>query len=338
MRFLITGHTGFKGAWLSLMLKKMGHEVSGLSLDPVAGSLYSLFDASSLYSHSLIGDIRSMHKVRQAMQIVNPQVVVHLAAQALVRESYRDPVNTYETNVNGTQVILKCLSELEHPPLALMITTDKVYANDGRRSGYKEDDELGGKDPYSSSKAIADLLIQAWQTMNPNLNIDIARAGNVIGGGDVSKERLLPDLIRAMIEGKPVELRNPSAIRPWQHVLDCLAGYLKLIDFMVQHHGTVGAWNFGPIPADIRTVSDVAEKVADAWGSKTTWLHSAEPAMPEAETLLLDSSKARSNLTWNDKLDFDASVEWTVNWHQRVNSGVSVRQAMEDDVDRFLQL
>jgi len=338
MRFLITGHTGFKGAWLSLMLKKMGHEVSGLSLDPVPGSLYELFDASSLYSHSLIGDIRSMHEVRQAMQIVNPQVVVHLAAQALVRESYRDPVNTYETNVNGTQVILKSFSELEHPPLALMITTDKVYANDGRRSGYKEDDELGGKDPYSSSKAIADLLIQAWQTMNPNLNIGIARAGNVIGGGDVSKERLLPDLIRAMIEGKPVELRNPSAIRPWQHVLDCLAGYLKLIDFMAQHDGSVGAWNFGPNPADIRTVSDVAEKVADVWGSKTSWLHSAELAMPEAETLLLDSSKTRANLTWNDKLDFDASVEWTVNWHQRVNSGVSVRQAMEDDIDRFLQL
>jgi len=338
MRFLITGHTGFKGAWLSLMLKRMGHEVSGLSLDPVPGSLYDLFDAPSVYNHTLIGDIRSIYEVRRAMQVVNPHVVVHLAAQALVRESYRDPISTYETNVHGTHVILKSLSELEHPPLALMITTDKVYANDSRRSGYKEDDELGGKDPYSSSKAVADLLIQAWQTTNPNLSIGIARAGNVIGGGDVSKERLLPDLIRAMIEGKQVELRNPAAIRPWQHVLDCLAGYFKLINFMAQHHGAVGAWNFGPNPADVRTVSDVAEKVINVWGSNTTWLHSAEQAMPEAETLLLDSNKARTSLAWIDKLDFDASVEWTVNWHQRVSSGVSVRQAMEEDIERFLQL
>lgn len=338
MRFLITGHTGFKGAWLSLMLKKLGHEVSGLSLEPVPGSLFEFFDASSIFTHTLIGDIRSAHEVREALQVVKPQLIVHLAAQALVRESYRDPAFTFETNVNGTHVLLKSLAALENPPLTLMITTDKVYANDGRRSGYKEDDELGGKDPYSSSKAVADLLIQAWQSINPNLSLGIARAGNVIGGGDVSKERLLPDLIRSMNEGKPVVLRNPSAVRPWQHVLDCLAGYIKLIEYMTIHQGSVGAWNFGPSEEDIRTVSDVAEKVADVWGVSTGWQHSADSQMPEAETLLLDSGKARSKLSWNDKLNFDHAVEWTVNWHQRVNRGTTVTQAMEEDVDKFLHL
>lgn len=338
MRYLVTGHTGFKGAWLSLMLKQGGHEVSGFSLQAEPASLFTKMEPESIFSESIVGDVRSLGDIERALIKSKPDVVIHLAAQSLVRESYRDPVFTYETNVNGSHNLLKAVSKLQNSPHLLMITTDKVYHNDGRKIGYVESDELGGKDPYSSSKAIADILIQSWQASNPNLSLGIARAGNVIGGGDSSKERLLPDLISAMERNKVLKLRSPGAVRPWQHVLDCLSGYLSLVELMIKSKGSVGAWNFGPDPSQVRTVGEVAEKVSEIWGNSLKWSQVSNDGLTEADFLLLDSRKARQNLDWKDKLDFDQSVEWTAGWHLRVRDGVSVRRAMEEDLEAFFAI
>jgi len=338
MRYLVTGHTGFKGAWLSLILKQAGHEVSGFSLEAEPGSLFKKMEPESVFSESIIGDVRSPKDFESALEKSKPDVVIHLAAQSLVRESYRDPVFTYETNVNGSYNVLKAVTKFQKAPHLLMITTDKVYVNDGRRIGYIESDELGGKDPYSSSKAIADLLIQSWQVSYPNLSLGIARAGNVIGGGDSSKERLLPDLISAMEKKEELKLRSPGAVRPWQHVLDCLSGYLALVEMMFTTSGPVGAWNFGPDSSQVRTVGEVAEKVSEIWGNPLSWSQVSNDGLAEADFLLLDSGKARKNLKWKDKLDFHQSVEWTINWHLRVRDGLSVRRAMERDVEDFLAI
>jgi len=338
MKFLVPGHTGFKGSWLSLMLKMMGHDVSGISLNSAEGSLYDNFEASSIFTNDHFGDVCSVAQLSEFVAQVEPEIVVHLAAQALVRESYRDPLNTFETNVTGTHNLLRAITSQETPPLTLVITTDKVYFNDGRKSGYVESDELGGKDPYSSSKAVADVLVQSWQTMNPSLRLGVARAGNVIGGGDVSKERLVPDLIRSILKNKTPRLRNPFSVRPWQHVLDCLSGYLMLIEYMGAHTGSVGAWNFGPMSKDVRSVADVATKIFEIWETDLSWQPDSQAEMPEADFLLLNSDKARSHLKWKDQLNFDEALEWTVNWHRRVQAGVSVRTAMEEDIAKFLDL
>jgi CDP-glucose 4,6-dehydratase len=316
----------------------MGHDVSGFSLDAEVGSLFSRMEPESIFSNSIIGDIRSLPVLESALEENKPEVVLHLAAQSLVRESYRNPLFTYETNVNGSLNVLKSIEKLENPPLVLMITTDKVYSNDGRRKGYVESDELGGKDPYSSSKAIADLLVQSWQTINPGLGLAIARAGNVIGGGDASKERLLPDLIKSMENGDTVNLRSPRAVRPWQHVLDCLSGYLVLVEHMAESPGSAGAWNFGPELSQVRTVEEVAEKVSEVWGTPLNWSKTSNDGLAEAEFLLLDSSKARTELNWRDKFDFNQAIEWTVRWHLKVKNGLSARAAMEEDIEAFLSI
>lgn len=338
MRYLITGHTGFKGSWLSLILKRMGHHVSGFSLNAESGSLFDRMETSSIFTHDIVGDIRSQTEIGDAIRLTKPDIVIHLAAQSLVRESYRDPLFTYETNVVGSHNLLLSVGRLKNPPRLLMITTDKVYKNDGRVKGYVEQDELGGRDPYSSSKAIADLLIQSWQTQRPQMSLGIARAGNVIGGGDSSKERLLPDLISSMRNGRGVELRSPNAVRPWQHVLDCLAGYLALLDYMEASSGYVGAWNIGPDSSQIRSVLEVASKVSEISGSSLSWNHVSNDGLVEADFLLLDSTKARHELNWKDRLDFDKAVKWTVDWHLRVDGGQSVLRAMEEDVESFLAL
>lgn len=338
MKYLITGHTGFKGAWLSLMLKHMGHAVSGFSLSAEKGSIFQEMEPKSIFDEDIVGDVRSIGELEAVMVAANPDVVIHLAAQSLVRESYRNPVYTYETNVNGSHNILRVVERMKNPPVLLMITTDKVYMNDGRRKGYIEDDELGGKDPYSSSKAIADILVQSWQIRRPDLSLGIARAGNVIGGGDSSKERLLPDLVTALSRNNEIELRSPNAVRPWQHVLDCLSGYLKLVDWMLGSSGSAGAWNFGPEMSQVRTVSEVAKKATQTWGKTFSWHQGSQDGLVEADFLLLDSTKARKNLDWSDKLNFDKAVEWTINWHLKIQEGVSVRQAMNEDVEAFLSL
>jgi len=272
--------------------------------------------------------------VLQAVQAAQPDAVIHLAAQSLVRPSYDDPRWTVETNVLGTLAVLEAVSAVESVQAALIVTTDKVYRNVGRLDGYGENDALGGHDPYSASKAMADILTASWAASFPGKNLAIARAGNVIGGGDISVDRLVPDVMRAFKDGSPVHLRYPSAVRPWQHVLDCLAGYLLLTEALLSGEG-YGPWNFGPEPAAFRTVQETAELAVQAWGSGQGWVADESEHPHEAELLTLDSSRARSELGWRDRLDYRAAIEWTVDWEKRVNEGESAREVSLGQIAQF---
>lgn len=334
MRFLITGHTGFKGAWLTLLLNSLGHEVSGVALDPQPGSLYRLARVDELVTHDFRVDIRDASALRDAVAATHADVVVHLAAQALVRESYRDPRTTFETNAIGTLNVLEALGSLPRLRAALIITTDKVYRNVGRVEGYREDEPLGGADPYSASKAMADILTQSWVTSFPGVPTAVARAGNVIGGGDVSKDRLIVDLIAGFASERPASIRYPDAVRPWQHVLDCVSGYLTLVQALLDGRGA-GEWNFGPEPTDFKTVREIADAAASRWGGKAAWTDDSHGEhLHEAALLTLDASKAQRELHWAGALPFPASLEWTVDWHRDVVAGedpraVTLRQIAE---------
>lgn len=314
MHFLITGHTGFKGSWLTLLLKQRGHTVSGLALDPLPGSLFERAGVAADLERDMRLDIRDGDAVHRAMAGSAADVLVHLAAQPLVRESYRNPRYTYETNVNGTLNVLDALDALPSMRAALIITTDKVYRIDGRRTGYRESDALGGVDPYSTSKAMADLLTQSWMR-NTAVPVAIARAGNVIGGGDVCAERLLPDLVAACANGTPAVLRYPDAVRPWQHVLDCLDGYLSIVDHVLEADAG-GIWNIGPGSAAAMTVGEVASRVSALWGDGPGWRHEPAPTMRETGHLSLDTEHAESTLGWHGRLDTETALRWTVDWHR----------------------
>src|SRR5664280_1522972 len=268
MHFLITGHTGFKGAWLALLLLERGHTISGLALEPAPGSLYERARLSELLLRDLRVDIRDGVATQHAIMSVEPDVVLHLAAQPLVRESYRDPRYTYETNALGT---LSVLQAVEHTPAVkaqVIVTTDKVYRNVNQIWGYRESEPLGGVDPYSASKAAADLITQSWMAgAGRDVPTAIARAGNVVGGGDVCAARLMVDLVAAFSAGTPVRLRYPEAVRPWQHVLDCLGGYLDLTEALLRGESSGEAFNFGPDTRSFVSVGAVATAVASLWGT-----------------------------------------------------------------------
>ena len=323
MHYLITGHTGFKGSWLSLWLTQDGHEVSGLALDPEPGSLFSAAGVSDFLKHDIRADIRNASNVGEALSTAQPDVVVHLAAQPLVRDSYRDPRWTFETNVMGTLNVLEAVRDTSSVSAQLIVTTDKVYRNVNQVAGYVESDPLGGEDPYSASKAMADLLTQSWVSSFPGPPTAIARAGNVIGGGDVSRDRLLPDVLAAFLAGNQPELRYPNAVRPWQHVLDCLAGYRALIDAMIaspDHGRDWGSWNFGPGSENFVTVGNVAAQVAELLGTDAQW-NLSEPDLHEAHLLALDATKANHALGWCDRLTLAEALAWTVNWATDVHGG-----------------
>jgi CDP-glucose 4,6-dehydratase len=316
MHYLITGHTGFKGSWLSLMLQMQGHEVSGISLNPLQKSHFVQAELEGTFKHDFRIDIRNKEELTKAIHTINPEIIVHLAAQPLVRESYRYPVETFETNVIGTLNVLETTKELKNLRAALIITTDKVYKNHNKLHGYVETDELGGDDPYSASKAAADIATQSWIKSFANIPIAIARAGNVIGGGDWATDRIIPDLVNAYSSGQLPILRYPDTIRPWQHVLDCLNGYLKLINLMIETRIS-GEWNFGPSLRDKFTVLDLASEVAkhfDIEGVAWSVENSQEPY--ESGYLLLDSSKSRFALDWSEKLDFSDTIKWTTEWYK----------------------
>ena len=320
MHFLITGHTGFKGAWLSLILRQQGHLVSGISLKPEVGSLFERAEIGKLLEKDIRCDIRESAKLSGHFKEVNPDVVIHLAAQALVRESYKNPMDTFETNVIGTLNVLKASEQISDLKAQLIITTDKVYKNMSKTTGYLETDALGGQDPYSASKAMADIAAQSWISSFKNPSTAIARAGNVIGGGDVCADRLIPDLISSYSSGLVPKLRAPNSVRPWQHVLDCLNGYLMLVDALIQKNAD-GAWNFGPDEKQSKTVADVANIAGALWGVENSWENDLESHPHEAPKLVLNSGKARTQLGWSDKLSFEESVEWTINWHKNVMAG-----------------
>jgi CDP-glucose 4,6-dehydratase len=337
MRYFITGHTGFKGAWLSTMLSEAGHELYGLSLDPEPGALFDTAGLASRFSGDFRGDVRDGEFVRSCMHAANPDIVIHMAAQPLVRDSYIRPRWTMETNVMGTLSVLEAAAEVASLQSLVVVTTDKVYRNVGQVAGYVETDSLGGYDPYSASKAMADLLVSSWVSSFNGPPTAIARAGNVIGGGDVSSDRLLPDLLRSFEAGKPADIRYPDAVRPWQHVLDCLNGYV-LLSKAVQSGEATGAWNFGPPAESFRTVAEVANLASATWGSGATWTSEAGNHPHEAALLTLDATRAREELNWNDRLSFAESVRWTVEWTKRVHAGEKPLSVVLDQLAQFESL
>jgi CDP-glucose 4,6-dehydratase len=315
MHYLITGHTGFKGSWLALMLQMQGHTVSGISLDPPEKSLFNQAMLGDLFQNDLRIDVRNSADLTRAVQKIDPEIIIHLAAQPLVRESYKDPVGTFEVNVLGTLNLLESTRKLINLRGTLIITTDKVYKNHNHLRGYVETDELGGDDPYSASKAAADLAAQSWAKNFATAPISIARAGNVIGGGDWASDRIIPDLVSAYSANELPTLRYPNAIRPWQHVLDCLNGYLRLLDLMTSQ-GLSGEWNFGPTHLTRHTVGELAIAVANRFNhAGPAWLLEDSIQPQESGYLLLDSTKSREALLWTDRLDFRSTINWTIDWY-----------------------
>jgi CDP-glucose 4,6-dehydratase len=306
MHFFVTGHTGFKGSWLIALLKSKGHEVSGYSLAAVEGGLFDLAKLDQDLKHHTIADIRDSESLSLALTQAKPDVVVHLAAQPLVLRSYEDPVETYTTNVNGTLNLLQAITHLSSPPITLVITTDKVYRDTGKGS-YSELDALGGHDPYSASKAMADILTQSWAETHPSLRLHIARAGNVIGAFDVSQDRLLPDVIRALKQKTPLMVRHPEAVRPWQHVLDCLNGYLMFVDAIEDGQDLPVALNFGPDPDGMKSVTDVL-RVASGMFPDLQIKTEASAKLKETRLLTLNSQMAYQKLGWENRLGFNEAV------------------------------
>lgn len=337
MHVLVTGHTGFKGAWLSLLLASRGHEVTGIALDPLAGGIFEEADVASVLRDDIRLDIRDASGLAYAVGATGADLVLHLAAQPLVRESYLDPRTTFETNVNGTLNVLEAIAGVPATKAAVIITTDKVYRNVGQHAGYVETDALGGDDPYSSSKAMADILTHSWTKSFPGVPTAVARGGNVIGGGDVSKDRLLVDLVGGFASSEPVRIRYPDAVRPWQHVLDCLSGYLTVADALLHGHGT-GAWNFGPDPDSFQTVREIADAGAAMWGGGAGWVddHGVHPH--EAALLTLDSTKAKRDLGWANVLPFPRSLEWTIEWEREVRNGADAKEITLAQIQRYVAL
>jgi CDP-glucose 4,6-dehydratase len=339
MHYLVTGHTGFKGSWLSLMLQLQGHTVSGISLDPMEKSLFNQARLSDIFKNDFRIDIRNSAELSRAVMVVKPDVIIHLAAQPLVRESYRDPVGTFESNVLGTLNLLEASKQLAGLRATLVITTDKVYKNFNHLRGYVESDELGGDDPYSASKAAADIAAQSWVKSFATTPVSIARAGNVIGGGDWASDRIIPDLVNAYSSNQIPTLRYPDAIRPWQHVLDCLNGYQRLVSKMLSD-GISDVWNFGPPLDEKHSVLDLVESFSEAWEldqQKQVWKQEHTEQPHEAGYLLLDSSKARTELGWADKLSFNASINLTTSWFKQYQSQ-NPRELTLNQIKNFLSI
>lgn len=309
--FLITGHTGFKGSWLTLLLRARGHQVSGIALDPLERSLFNEGNVSDELLHDLRVDVRDRPALIEAFEEVSPDLVIHLAAQALVGEGFGKPLETYETNVLGTLNVLYAVDNTDSVEAQLVVTTDKVYRSKGTRRPYIEEDSLGGDDPYSASKAMADILAQQWLARPDAKPGAVARAGNVIGAGDHSANRLIPDIHRAVRAGTSLEIRFPEAVRPWQHVLDCLNGYLILLQ-NVHENGLAGAWNVGPTVGQVFSVEKVVTLANTILGDQAPLASTVMNQFEEDSFLAIDSSKIRAGVGWSDRLALKASLEWSL--------------------------
>ena len=336
---LVTGHTGFKGAWLSLWLQSLGARVAGLALPPAGSpSLYALAAPWDGQDHA-VADLRDRDATRRALARTQPSIVFHLAAQALVRASYRDPVETYATNVMGTVHLLDAIRTMPSVEAVVVVTTDKVYENDSQGAAFVESDRLGGKDPYSNSKACVELLARSFRASfyaagKPRLAT--ARAGNVIGGGDWSEDRLVPDVVRALVAGGTVPLRYPGSVRPWQHVLEPLRGYLMLAERMVTGEGTLpDAINFGPDPGNAAPVARVVELLAGAFDGQVGWEAAPGPHPPEAAHLTLDSALAGQALGWTPRLTLADTIGWTADWYRGWRAGGDARRLTLDQIARY---
>ncbi len=341
-RVFLTGHTGFKGTWLSLWLQSLGAKVTGYALEPATAP--ALFDlaAAARQMDSLFGDVRDLERLSSALRAAAPEVVIHLAAQPLVRQSYADPVGTYATNVMGTVHLLEAVRKTPSVRAVVVVTSDKCYENREWLWSYREDETLGGFDPYSNSKACVELVAKSFRDSffpadrhaSHGVAVASARAGNVIGGGDWSADRLLPDFLRAAQAGTALELRNPTAIRPWQHVLEPLAGYLRLAQLLVEQGPAVsGAWNFGPGEQDIRSVGEVVRQLAEQWPTSVDCRFAPETAgLHEAHTLKLDSSKAHALLGWTPRWTLAQTLTSIAAWHAAHQRGEDMRVATERQI------
>ncbi len=342
-KVFVTGHTGFKGSWLALWLTALGARVSGYALKPPSiPSLWALVEARSGIA-STIADIRDLDALSKAIGAFQPEIVFHLAAQSLVRPSYDDPVGTYATNVMGTLHLLEAVRRAGGVRAVVNVTSDKCYENLETGQACRESDPMGGRDPYSSSKGCAELVTSAYRasffSKPDGPALASARAGNVIGGGDWAQDRIVPDIVRAAVAGKAVQVRNPRAVRPWQHVLEPLAGYLQLAEHL---HATPAlfaeGWNFGPDEKDVVPVETVVSTITRLWGSPASWAADKGAHPHEAHFLKLDSSKARSRLGWSPHLGLQTALEWTVGWYKTQAQGADARQLTLAQIERYMGL
>ncbi len=345
-RVLLTGHTGFKGSWLSLWLQSMGARVVGYALTPPTNP--SLFEVAEIGKGmtSLIGDIRDLERLRAVFAEHKPEIVIHMAAQPLVRYSYIEPVETYSTNVMGTVNLLEAVRGTDSVKAVVNVTSDKCYENREWIWGYRENEPMGGYDPYSNSKGCAELVTAAYRnsffqpsTINyqPSPAVATVRAGNVIGGGDWAEDRLIPDIMRAITQGKPVNIRNPHAIRPWQHVLEPLSGYLLLAQKLYEEGaGYAEGWNFGPNDDDAKPVQWIVEKLTKAWGEGASWVLDGGNHPHEAHYLKLDCSKAKAQLAWHPRWHLEDALGAIIEWQRAYRDGKEMRIFTLDQIQQYV--
>lgn len=339
-KVFVTGHTGFKGSWLSLWLQSMGARIKGFSLPPPTEP--SLFEQARVAEgmESDIGDIRDLAAITASMTEFNPDILIHMAAQPLVRLSYREPVETYATNVMGTVHVLEAARQCSHLKAIVNVTTDKCYENREWVWGYRENEPMGGHDPYSNSKGCSELVTAAYRNSFFNqadtAALASARAGNVIGGGDWAEDRLIPDILRAFEQQQPVIVRNPLATRPWQHVLEPLSGYLILAEQLyIQGKGCAEGWNFGPRDEDVQTVEWILNRMVQQWGKGASWQLDSDPQPHEAQLLKLDISKAKAKLKWQPRWSLEHTLDTIVDWHQGWLRGDNIQEITLAQIQQY---
>lgn len=340
-RVFLTGHTGFKGSWLTLWLSSMGAVVRGYALAPPTNpSLFELSGAGEV-CESVIADLRDAARLDRELVAFQPDIVIHMAAQPLVRLSYREPVETFSTNVLGAVHLFEAARKSSTVRVIVNVTSDKCYENREWVWGYRENDPMGGSDPYSASKGCAELVTTSYArsffSTPGGTVLGSGRAGNVIGGGDWAEDRLIPDIIRAFGEGREVEIRRPDSVRPWQHVLEPLSGYLLLAERLWQGgHAFAGGWNFGPSPDAVQPVRTIADRIVTIWQEPRRWIDRSNPAdVHEARLLQLDSTKARVDLGWSPRWRFDEALTATVDWYQKQRAGASARELCLQQIAEF---
>ncbi len=343
-RVFLTGHTGFKGSWLSLWLQSLGVQLIGYSLPPpTSPSLFDIVNVSHRMT-SLFGDIRDLVKLKAAFEYHKPEIVIHMAAQPLVRYSYQNPVETYSTNVMGTVNLLEAVRSTPGVKAVVNITTDKCYENQEWVWGYRENEPMGGFDPYSNSKGCAELVSSAYRSSFFNADkykihgvaLATVRAGNVIGGGDWAQDRLIPDILSAFGQGREVNIRNPNSIRPWQHVMEPLRGYLDLAEKLYVYGPDFSeAWNFGPSDEDVKSVGWIVEQMANLWGGNAKWSVDTGDHPHEANYLKLDISKVRKRLDWHPKLRLNDALELIIQWAKAFQDGSDMRQITLAQLDEY---
>jgi CDP-glucose 4,6-dehydratase len=344
-RVFVTGHTGFKGSWLCLWLESLGAKVTGYALEPPTEP--NLFTQARVADGvaSIHGDVRDYARLKRAIDECRPEVVLHMAAQSVVRRGYEDPVDTYSSNVMGTVHVLEAVRQLNRPCAVVNVTSDKCYANSEWVWGYRENEPMGGRDPYSNSKGCAELVTTAYRESffppesmaRHGIALGSARAGNAIGGGDWTSHQLIPDLIRAFLTGVPCQIRSPSSIRPWQFVLEPLRGYLILAERLsTDGPRHASGWNFGPVDSDAKPVSWIADELVRLWGAGAKWTYDAGTEHPrEAHFLKLDASKASAGLNWRPAVHLAVALEWIVEWNRGLRQGVDLRSQTQSQIARY---